>query len=99
MTVTVFSPAKLNLFLAVTGQRPDGFHDLLSVATPLDFGDDLTAETRPANTGSQSGGQFTLECDDASVPLDESNLVLRAANAFGAATGWRQRVDFRLQKR
>ena len=42
----VFSPAKINLFLAVTGRRADGFHDLVSVVAPLDFGDELTVSRR-----------------------------------------------------
>jgi 4-diphosphocytidyl-2-C-methyl-D-erythritol kinase len=93
--VTVFSPAKLNLFLAVTGRRADGFHDLVSVAAPLDFGDTLEAGSREQETGNQ----FTMECDRAEVPVDGSNLVLKAAAAFVAATGWGQRVHFRLTKR
>ncbi len=76
---TVFSPAKLNLFLAVTGRRTDGFHDLLSVAALLDFGDDLSVEKA---TG------YSLECDDPAVPVDQTNLVLKAAAAFAGATGW-----------
>lgn len=91
MGVTVFSPAKINLFLAVTGRRADGFHDLVSVAAPLDFGDELMAE--PGGRG------FTLTCDDPAVPVDGSNLVLRAAEAFAAATGWREPVRFSLSKR
>lgn len=89
--VSVFSPAKINLFLAVTGRRPDGFHDLLSVAAPLDFGDDLDAE--------RGGRGFSLDCDDPAVPRDGTNLVLRAAEAFAVATGWREAVRFRLTKR
>ena len=89
-SAAVFSPAKLNLFLAVTGKRADGYHELLSVAAPLDFGDDLVAE--------ESSG-FTLECDSADVPVDDSNLVLKAAAAFAAATGWRGGAHFRLAKR
>lgn len=92
MTVTEFSPAKINLYLAVTGRRADGFHDLVSVAAPLDFGDELTAEARP-------GGGFTLACDDPEVPGDDRNLVLRAAAAFAAATGGRAGAHFRLVKR
>ncbi|MBL9216619.1 MAG: 4-(cytidine 5'-diphospho)-2-C-methyl-D-erythritol kinase [Opitutaceae bacterium] len=91
MAVSLFSPAKLNLYLAVTGRRADGFHDLVSVAAPLDFGD--TLEARPGRDG------FRLECDDPGIPADGTNLVLRAAAAFAAATGWRQPVDFRLTKR
>jgi 4-diphosphocytidyl-2-C-methyl-D-erythritol kinase len=94
----VFSPAKINLFLAVTGRRADGFHDLVSVVAPLDFGDELTVE---------AGDGFTLECDDPAVPVDGSNLVLKAAAAFAAATGWPVRqaqggpggAHFKLTKR
>lgn len=91
MEVSVFSPAKINLFLAVTGRRPDGFHDLVSVAAPLDFGDELHAAA--------GGRGFTLECDDPAVPVDGGNLVLKAAEAFATATGWREPVRFRLTKR
>lgn len=93
--VTVFSPAKLNLFLAVTGRRADGFHDLVSVAAPVDFGDDVEARSKEPG----AGGQFTLECDNPEVPVDGSNLILKAAEAFAAATGWSGRVHFKLMKR
>jgi 4-diphosphocytidyl-2-C-methyl-D-erythritol kinase len=76
---SIFAPAKLNLFLAITGRRGDGFHDLVSVAAPLAFGDMLQVETAAA-------GQFTLACDDPAVPVDAGNLVLKAAAAFVAAT-------------
>lgn len=85
-----FAPAKLNLFLAVTGRRADGFHDLVSVAAPLDFGDTLRMN---------AAEDFTLECDDPAVPLDETNLVLKAAREFVAATGWRGGASFALTKR
>lgn len=88
--VSLFAPAKLNLFLAITGKRADGFHDLLSVAALLDFGDTLRAE--PA-------AGFSLETDAADLPVDESNLVLKAARAFAAATGWSGGARFFLEKR
>jgi 4-diphosphocytidyl-2-C-methyl-D-erythritol kinase len=97
MQVTLFSPAKVNLFLAVTGRRADGFHDLVSLVAPLDFGDRLVAEIRGQRT--EAKGQFTLECEHPEVPVDSSNLVLRAAEAFAAATGWVEPVHFRLAKR
>ena len=116
--VTVFSPAKINLFLAVTGRRADGYHDLVSVTAPLDFGDELVAEdggrrTEDGGRRTEDGGlsfakamkdksesrQFTLECDNPEVPVDGSNLVLKAAEAFAAATGWETPVHFRLTKR
>jgi 4-diphosphocytidyl-2-C-methyl-D-erythritol kinase len=76
--VVVFSPAKLNLLLAITGRRADGFHDLVSVVAPVKFGDTLRAEA----TGT---GKFTLVCDDPAVPLDKTNLILRAAELFREA--------------
>lgn len=110
MTVTVFSPAKLNLYLAVTGRRSDGFHDLVSVAAPLDFGDELTATARefPGQLPglSQIESSFSLECDQPDVPLDDSNLIIKAAHSFAEASGWpargggaRVRVHFNLVKR
>ncbi|MBA3850278.1 MAG: 4-(cytidine 5'-diphospho)-2-C-methyl-D-erythritol kinase [Opitutus sp.] len=97
MGITVFSPAKINLFLAVTGRRADGFHDLVSVAAPLEFGDELTAED--GGQGAERGGRFSLTCDAAGVPLDGSNLILQAAEKFAAETGWGGAVRFTLTKR
>ena len=97
MGVVLFSPAKINLFLAVTGGRDDGYHELVSVAAPLDFGDELTAEDGGPRTDDRA--QFTLECDHPELPVDDSNLILRAARAFVVATGWGQRVAFKLTKR
>jgi 4-diphosphocytidyl-2-C-methyl-D-erythritol kinase len=92
MRASVFSPAKLNLFLAITGRRADGFHDLVSLATPLRFGDELVAEKA-------DDGATTLRCDVEGVPLDETNLVLKAARAFADRTGWWTPVRFTLTKR
>ena len=90
MTASIFAPAKLNLFLAITGRRADGFHDLVSVVAPVDFGDTLCAE--PAES-------FSLACDDPAVPVDETNLVLKAARAFAAASGGKGGAKFFLEKR
>lgn len=95
MSVTVFSPAKINLFLAITGRRADGFHDLVSVVAPLEFGDELTAE----EGRTEDGARFTLACDAADVPRDETNLILKAAKLFAETTGWDGAVHFRLTKR
>ena len=89
--LVVQSPAKLNLFLAITGRRADGFHELVSVVAPVDFGDSLEIEA--------TAGDFLLECDDPALEVDETNLVLRAARAFAAASGWRGGARFVLKKR
>jgi 4-diphosphocytidyl-2-C-methyl-D-erythritol kinase len=70
--VTVFSPAKINLFLAITGRRADGFHELVSVVAPLEFGDRLRVEATGRGRGGAAGGNggdggdggdtFSLEC-------------------------------------
>ncbi len=110
MTVTVFSPAKLNLYLAVTGRRPDGFHDLVSVAAPLGFGDELTATVQEfpgqLSASKQIESPFSLACDQPDVPLDETNLIMKAARVFAEVSGWpaqgggaRVRVHFNLVKR
>jgi len=104
MSVTVFSPAKINLFLAITGRRADGFHDLVSVAAPLEFGDELTAEAgaqriEGERSRTADGARFTLACDAADVPRDETNLILKAAKLFAETTGWDGAVHFRLTKR
>jgi 4-diphosphocytidyl-2-C-methyl-D-erythritol kinase len=90
-TLNIPAPAKVNLFLAVTGRRTDGFHDLLSVAAPLTWGDSLEVEA--ADSG------FALACDHPEVPGGDDNLVLKAARAFAAATGWTGGARFTLRKR
>jgi len=85
------APAKINLFLAITGRRPDAFHNLVSVAAPLTWGDTIEAEP--------VAGPSTVSCDHPGVPTDGSNLVLRAAAAFAAATGWSQGVRFTIRKK
>ena len=93
-TVSIFSPAKINLSLAITGRRADGFHELVSVVAQLGFGDTLHARL-----AADDGGGATLVCDAPGVPVDGSNLILRAAEKFVEATGWRSGVKFRLEKR
>lgn len=68
--------AKVNLGLAVTGTRPDGYHELSSVFVRLGLGDDLSIVGRTA-----AGDPDRLEVEgDPAVPV-EGNLVLRAAAA------------------
>lgn len=45
-TFTILSPCKLNLFLYITGRRPDGYHNLQTLFTILDFGDEMTFTPR-----------------------------------------------------
>ena len=67
--LTLLSPAKLNLFLLVTGRRADGYHTLQTLFQLLDYGDTLQFER--ADT-------LTLTPELPGVP-SESNLIMRAA--------------------
>ncbi|MDW5499574.1 4-(cytidine 5'-diphospho)-2-C-methyl-D-erythritol kinase [Pseudomonas lundensis] len=65
------SPAKLNLFLYITGQREDGYHLLQTLFQFLDYGDTLTIDVRQDD-------RIHLLTPVAGVP-DEQNLIVRAA--------------------
>ena len=75
-SVSVFSPAKVNLFLAVTGKRSDGFHEILSLAAPLLFGDVVTVEARLGN------GKIDCICPGLRLSAGEENLAVRAAGMW-----------------
>ncbi len=72
MTVSYWpSPAKLNLFLYITGQRADGYHTLQTLFQFLDYGDTLSIAPR-------QDGKIMLNTSIAGV-ADADNLILRAA--------------------
>jgi 4-diphosphocytidyl-2-C-methyl-D-erythritol kinase len=71
MITTWPAPAKLNLFLYITGRRADGYHNLQTLFQFLDYGDTLTIEV-------DDSGEITLLTPVAGVP-DAQNLIVRAA--------------------
>lgn len=89
-TITHGAPAKINLFLAITGRRNDGFHDLVSVAAPITLEDSL--ELTPAR-------EDELTCDMKGVPTGPENLVWKAIRLWRQATGWNQPLRIVLHKR
>lgn len=97
MTTTWPSPAKLNLFLYITGQRPDGYHTLQTLFQFLDYGDTLTITPR-------TDGQLRLLTPVAGVP-DEENLIIRAARLLMKAAAETGRLpagsgaDISIEKR
>jgi len=66
--------AKINWALRVTGKRSDGFHDIETLFQTISLHDVLTIE--PSD-------RLSLACSDPTLPIDETNLVLRAARAIG----------------
>jgi 4-diphosphocytidyl-2-C-methyl-D-erythritol kinase len=83
------APAKLNLFLHVTGQRPDGYHLLQSVFMLIDWCDTLHFEKRP-------NGAISRE--DLTVPLPADDLITRTARLLQQHTGCTQGVHIAVEK-
>jgi 4-diphosphocytidyl-2-C-methyl-D-erythritol kinase len=69
--VTIRAHAKINLDLRVLGTRADGFHELRTVFQAISLYDTITCVPRE--------GPFAIECATAGVPLDQTNLIWRAA--------------------
>jgi 4-diphosphocytidyl-2-C-methyl-D-erythritol kinase len=89
--LTIKTPAKLNLRLKVTGHRPGGYHDLISIMVPIDLCDVLELKLTTQN-------RITLSCEGLSVPIDEANLAYRAALSFFAHTGIQKGLTMKLIK-
>ena len=85
------APAKLNLFLHVTGRRPDGYHELQTLFQLVDLCDTLAIEVREDGRIERVGGL-------PDVPA-EQDLAVRAARALQAATGTRLGASLRVIKR
>lgn len=87
-TLSLPAPAKLNLFLHVTGRRADGYHELQTLFQLLDWGDTL-------HFSSNNSGEIALAGSPADIPPAE-NLIVRAARLLQQG---RRGVDIRLDKR
>jgi len=82
--------AKVNLALEVLGKRGDGYHEIATVLQAVDLFDRLTVET--ADT-------LSLHADDPELPIDEGNLVMRAARLLLKTAGIDRGARIELQKR
>ena len=74
MNLSLVSPAKLNLFLHVTGKRTDGYHELYSLMAPVSLSDRIDMRFE--------GRGIHVACAHPDVPDGKSNLVYRAAALF-----------------
>jgi len=91
-TVIRSAPAKINLYLHVTGRRDDGFHELDSLVVFADVGDVITVEDG-AGLSLSITGPFAE-----SLPADDDNLVLRAARLLAAHANIRADAHITLEK-
>jgi 4-diphosphocytidyl-2-C-methyl-D-erythritol kinase len=73
--IEVASFAKINWALRILGRRSDGFHDLETLFQTISLHDTLTF---------RSASSMSLVCDDPTIPVGETNLILRAARAIGS---------------
>lgn len=97
--IRIQAHAKVNLHLDVVGRYPDGYHQLVTLFERLDLCDELTLTPT-------AGSRVKLQCefpklspDQAAVPLDQSNLVVKAAEEYCQALGRPLGLAIRLIKR
>jgi 4-diphosphocytidyl-2-C-methyl-D-erythritol kinase len=81
--------AKINWILEILGKRDDGFHELNTIFQTISLCDYLTFEL---------SGELILTCDVESVPTDESNLIIKAANALRERFNVKNGAKIYLQK-
>lgn len=90
------APAKLNLFLHITGRRGDGYHDLETVFQLVDLCDELDIDTR-------DDGRICREPAPSDALLaalsDEEDLTVRAARLLQQASGARSGANIHVNKR
>jgi len=90
-TLSLPAPAKLNLFLHITGRRADGYHNLQTLFQFVDYGDTLHFSCR-------EDGQINLHTELPGV-APEDNLIVKAAKRLQTATRTSLGADITLEKR
>lgn len=85
----VIAPAKLNLFLHITGRRADGYHLLQSVFMLIDWCDTLHLDVKLDGT---------IQRIDLNTPLPADDLIVRAARALQSASGTSLGAEIRIDK-
>jgi 4-diphosphocytidyl-2-C-methyl-D-erythritol kinase len=90
-SIKISAPAKLNLYLKITGQRADGYHELVSLMVPVALFDELKI--------SREKNGLTVSCKGRGLPAGRDNLVYRAAFLFFKETRIRQGASIELVKK
>ncbi|MBW1840532.1 MAG: 4-(cytidine 5'-diphospho)-2-C-methyl-D-erythritol kinase [Deltaproteobacteria bacterium] len=87
----ILSPAKINLFLHVTGKRPDSYHNLVSLMCCVDLYDTVFLHW--------GVDKISIDCNALEVPADETNLACRAARLFLKTLDVSEGVEIRIEKK
>ncbi|MCF7851692.1 MAG: 4-(cytidine 5'-diphospho)-2-C-methyl-D-erythritol kinase [Simkaniaceae bacterium] len=90
ISLTLKSPAKINLFFRVLKKRPDKFHNIASLYQAIDLADTLLFEPSESTQ---------LFCNTPSLTTGNDNLILKAHDAFERAIGKKIPVRIQLIKR
>ena len=86
----ILSPAKINLFLQVTGKRPDGYHELFSLMCCVSLFDTIFLRF-----GTE---KIEIKSSHPQIPLDETNLAHKAAALFFKTLGVKDGVTITIEK-
>ena len=90
-TLSLSSPAKLNLRLDVLGKRSGGYHDLLMVMERINLADEV--ELKVVERG------IIVTCDEGTIPEDESNIAYKAAKEILAYSSRNVGVEIHIKKK
>jgi 4-diphosphocytidyl-2-C-methyl-D-erythritol kinase len=92
-TLHMSAPAKINVYLRITGRRADGYHLLDSLMIPISLSDEITIQIEDGPSG------VSLTCDDPSLPTDDTNLAYRAAALLSREANIVGHITIVLRKR
>lgn len=99
-SVRVRAPGKINVSLKVGPPREDGYHGIASVFLAVSLYEDVTATQAPGDAITVTvNGQGTLNLPAGSVPLDSTNLAVRAAELLAEVSPGRTGVHLDITKR
>lgn len=91
-SITLLSPAKINLTLEVFGKRSDGYHEIRSIVQPVNLFDEVKIDIR-------DGEGIEIESTGLQIPRGRENLAWKAAEVFLKESGLNFNVRVSIKKR
>jgi 4-diphosphocytidyl-2-C-methyl-D-erythritol kinase len=91
-SITLLSPAKINLTLEVLGKRPDGYHEIRSIVQPINLFDEVKIDI-------EDGKGIRIESTGLEIPRGNENLAWKAAELFLKESGLDLNVRLSIKKR